>query len=449
MEEFTPWVLLTDAGLLGALLAVGAFLRARFKFFQSLMIPAAVLAGFLGLILGPNVLGILPFSDNIGTYSSVLIVVVFATMAITDDFNIFKLNRSVASFGTYGVLIYAAQVAVGMLAVLVLLKPLFGVDDSFGVLLFAGWAGGFGSAAAVGSVFEDAGSPEVYSLAFTSATVGLLIGIIGGQIMARVGAATGAAKEFAGLQTVPEDMRTGVLNHDEQRPSIGTHTFSGASVESLAFQVGVVAAISAGAYAIVEWIKGISPALSIPVFAVAFILGLLVRGLFRVTNTQRHLDKDSLQSVSGTATDFLVTCGIASIVPTMVSGYVVELTILFAIGLALCLFLGLVVAPRMMPDGWFERQLFTWGWATGAVSTGIALLRIVDPKMKSGTLEEFGLAYIPVVPVEISAVSFVPILVIAGASWAVVGIWGTIAILAALVAVWLIRTSPARSEVSV
>lgn len=50
------------------------------------------------------------------------------------------------------------------------------------------------------------------------------------------------------------------------------------------------------------------------------------------------------------------------------------------------------------------------------------MLRIVDPQLKSNILEDFGLAYIPVTPVEISAVTFVPVLVIAGAAWAVVGI---------------------------
>ena len=72
------------------------------------------------------------------------------------------------------------------------------------------------------------------------------------------------------------------------------------------------------------------------------------------------------------------------------------------------------------------------------------MLRIVDPKLKSGTMEQFGVAYIPVVPVEIAAVSFVPLLLIAGMAWAVVGIWGAIAITAIIAAVWLRRTDPGR-----
>ena len=128
----------------------------------------------------------------------------------------------------------------------------------------------------------------------------------------------------------------------------------------------------------------------------------------------------------------------------MVVEYWQPLLVLFVVGLALALALGTFVAPRVMTDSWFEKQLFTWGWATGAVATGVAMLRIVDPKLKSGTMEQFGVAYIPVVPVEIAAVSFVPLLLIAGLAWSVVGIWGAIAVAAILVSIWLRRTDPAR-----
>lgn len=56
------------------------------------------------------------------------------------------------------------------------------------------------------------------------------------------------AFEFAGMSTIPRDMRTGVLDQNQNRPAVGTHTFSATSVESLAFQLGIILAIAAGAY---------------------------------------------------------------------------------------------------------------------------------------------------------------------------------------------------------
>ncbi|MFC7404622.1 sodium/glutamate symporter [Georgenia alba] len=443
--EFSPWSLLVDAGLIGVLLVVGTLVRATVRPIQALMIPASVIAGVLGLALGPNGLGWLPFSDQVGTYSSVLIVVVFACLALTDDFDLRKIGRSIAGFAGYGVLMYAAQVAVGTLLGLLLLGPLFGTPDGFGLLLFAGWAGGFGSAAAMGTVFADAGWAEAQSLAFTSATVGLLIGIVGGIVQSKIGAARGFAQEFAGVTSIPRDMRTGVLAADSGRPAIGTHTFSAGSIESLSFQGAVVLAISAGAYGVNELLVQVLPDVAFPLFSIAFLIGLALRALLSVTNTRRLVDGESLRSISGTATDVLVVCGIASIVPSLVAGHWLALVILFAVGLALCLALGIGLAPRMVGENWFEKQIFTWGWATGSVSTGIALLRIVDPRMRSRTLEDFAIAYLPVLPVEVTAVTFTPVLVIAGGAWAVAGIWGAIAVVALAVPLLLLRGSRTRT----
>lgn len=437
--EFSAWTLLVDGGLIGVLLVVGTLLRAVVPALQTLMIPASVTAGALGLALGPTGLGLLPFSDNLGSYASVLIIVVFACLALTDDFDLRKVGKSVGAFGSYGVLMYAVQVAAGMALVLLVLGPFFGTPDSFGVLLFAGWAGGFGSAAAIGQVFGDAGDPGIQSLAFTSATVGLLVGVVGGIIQAKIGAVRGHVKEFAGLRSVPPELRTGVLDQVQERPEIGKHTFSGASVESLGFQAGLIVAISAGAYGVNLLLGGWLPGISFPLFSIAFLLGLGVRALLSATRTRRFVDAGSLRSISGTATDLLIVCGIASIVPSLVVEYAVPLGILFVVGLAICLLLGLVVAPRMMGDAWFEKQLFTWGWATGSVSTGIALLRIVDPKMRSRTLEDFAIAYLPVLPVEVAAVTFVPVLVLAGAAWSVVGLWGAIAVVGIVLALLFAR----------
>lgn len=460
-ETYTAWTALVDLGFIGLLLSIGVFLRARIRFLQNMLVPASVIAGLLGLLLGQNVLGAIarehgwkigslqfngiPLSSQVSTYSSILIVVVFACMALTDDFDVRKINRSVAGFATYGVLMYSLQVAVGMGLCLLVLKPLFDSPDSIGLMLFTGWAGGFGTAAAVGDVFNEAGDPGMASIAFSSATVGLLAGVIGGIIIANIGARRGQVEAFKGMDSLPQDIRTGILDQTETRPAIGTHTFSGGTVESLTFNVGVISIACLCAYGINQVLKMWLPDISFPLFSISFVVGIVMRLVMNSTKSSHLIDTDSLRSISGMATDILVVCGIASIEPAFVKDHVGALGVLFLIGLLLCVFLGFVVAPRMMGDGWFERQLFTWGWATGAVSTGLALLRIVDPKLKSGTIEQFGYAYIPVVPVEIAAVSFAPMLVLASASWAVVGVWGGLAVIAIFVGIWLSRHGSRKS----
>ena len=75
-DVFTPWVLLTDLGIISALILVGKFIRVKVKLIQQLFIPPSLIAGVLGLAFGPNGLGWLPFSGELGTYASILIAIV-------------------------------------------------------------------------------------------------------------------------------------------------------------------------------------------------------------------------------------------------------------------------------------------------------------------------------------------------------------------------------------
>ena len=82
------WQVMVDAAIMGTLLLIGEFLRAKVKCLQKALIPPAVLAGVLALLLGPKspweVCRILPLSSSFGTYASVLIVLVFAATPIGD-----------------------------------------------------------------------------------------------------------------------------------------------------------------------------------------------------------------------------------------------------------------------------------------------------------------------------------------------------------------------------
>ena len=117
-----------------------------------------------------------------------------------------------------------------------------------------------------------------------------------------------------------------------------------------------------------------------------------------------------LGRLSGTFTDLLVAFGVASIKLSVVAKYALPLIALFVFGLLYCLFIFFYMGPRMLKDNWYEKGLFTWGWITGTMAMGIAILRIADPKLESRSLEDFAFAYMPMAPVEIALVSLSPML---------------------------------------
>lgn len=52
------------------------------------------------------------------------------------------------------------------------------------------------------------------------------------------------------------------------------------------------------------------------------------------------------------------------------------------------------------------------------MAMGIALIRIVDPKLLSKAMDDYALAYLPIAPIEILLITFVPILFVSG-----YGVW--------------------------
>lgn len=57
MTDFTPWTLFVDTGIISVLLLLGKLMRVKIRFIQRLFIPPSLLAGFIGLSLGPHGFG--------------------------------------------------------------------------------------------------------------------------------------------------------------------------------------------------------------------------------------------------------------------------------------------------------------------------------------------------------------------------------------------------------
>ena len=409
--EFTPYTLLTDIGWISILLIIGNILRNRLRVLQALLLPAPITAGLLGLILGPEMLGVINWSDQVGTYTTLLIAVVFASMAYS-----MELGGSVASGARnmwgYSTAMFMGQWGLFMLLGMYLFAPVFGTEPWFGMMLPVGFVGGFGTAAAVGSALEEIGVEGASSLGFTSATVGTLVAIVGGVIMANWGIRKGKASQLAG--TLPDDLRTGYIRNEEERPSIGKATTNPSSIEPLALHAGFIVFTVLVAYTLNSVIKDQWSNVSIPLFAMAFVVGLVGRLVLKLVGRPNYLDSSTINSISGAATDYMIAFGIASIVPAALAGYWQALVVLFVLGTVFCLVWMLWAGPRFFGEKWLERGLFGWGWATAAVATGIALLKMVDPKLKSGTLNEYGVAYVGFAPFEIGMTILAPIAVIAG-----------------------------------
>lgn len=436
--EFTAYTLLIDVGWISLLMLIGSELRRRIPLFQTLLLPSPIVAGLFGLLLGPQVLGLLGFSSHMGSYTSLLIAVVFAAMPYSMTFDR-GVRQGARTMWAYSTAMFLGQWGFFILLGVFLFAPVWGTEDWFGMMLPVGFVGGFGTAAAVGTSLETIGADAASSLGFTAATVGTLAAIIGGLIATSWGIKRGKTAAVPGK--LPWEMRSGYIDKESERPSIGRATTNPSAIDSLGLHVGVLAFTVMLAYLFNQWITGMFPNVAIPLFAVAFVFGGIGMGLLKLANKPRYLDKETMKSVSGASTDYLIAFGIASIVPQALADYLVPLIVLFVLGIVYCAALMIFVAPVFFGENWLERGVFSWGWGTAAVATGIALLKIVDPKLKSGTLNEYGVAYIGFAPFEIGMTIIAPIAVIAGWTFGL-GAVASIMAVAVFASPWIFRWLP-------
>ena len=412
MDTFTPWTLVVDLGIISALMLLGKLIRVKVKGIQRFLIPPAVIAGIIGLVLGPEVLGWLPLSGSLGTYAGILIAFVFAALPFTSTSKareVAKVKR-MWGYSQGGMLL---QWGFGGLIGIVLLGQIWPLNDSFGITMPAGFCGGHGSAAALGDAFAKFGQDEVLTLAMTAATVGIIGSIVIGLIFLRIGTKRGYSACLTQAETLPEELRTGLVPEDHRR-SIGEGMFSTISISTLTFNLSIIALAVLGGYLVSRGVARIAPSLELPVFSCSYIVGILMKLVCDRTKVSERICPETSSSLSGMFTDYLVAFGIASIKLSVVTQYLAPMLILLAVGLVFTACYIFVAAKYIFKEYWFEKAMFSWGWFTGTMAMGMALLRIADPDSRSRCVDHYAIAYIFIAPVEIALITFAPIIFTSG-----------------------------------
>ena len=291
LTQFTPWTLFTDLGFISILLLVGKFIRVKVKLVQQLFIPPSLIAGLLGLAFGPNGLGWIPLSNDLGTYAAILIALVFGALPLSSpNVSMKEVAKRVGPMWAYaqvGMLLQWALVGLFGLYVIKLIWP--DLNDAFGIMLPTGFYGGHGTAAAIGSAFEGLGWDEARSLGMTTATVGVICSIIGGLLMVKWAA---KHKQTAFISDF-----------------IGEATTSSISIDTLTFHVALVFVVAFLGYMVSQTVKVYYPVLELPVFSCAFIIGLVLKKFFDATTISRYICPQTTQRLSSSFTDMLVAWG--------------------------------------------------------------------------------------------------------------------------------------------
>ena len=180
------------------------------------------------------------------------------------------------------------QYAAGMALSLGLLNKIWNLHDSFGLVLATGYYGGHGTAVALGEMYKDMGYPEFLDLGNTSATVGLVGGIIVGMILINWGTRKKYTNFVDSPKDLPNEIKKGVIPRDKQKSS-GNLTVSNMSLDSLVFHLSIALFTAYLGRLASVFIKSKVSWLSIPVFVLALAAGYIVQGFIKVTGAQEYI----------------------------------------------------------------------------------------------------------------------------------------------------------------
>ena len=420
--EFTINNLLVDLMLASGLVLIAKLIRVKVKLFQEMFIPTSLIAGLLGLALGQYGLGILKFSDQIGSYSGLLVILIFASIGLRGfglSGDSLKENiRSLGSYMSFREIVYGWQYTIPILFSLLIIIPFIdNVNPSFGMILGAGFLGGHGTAAALGETLVELGWEDATDLAMTSATVGILTGIFGGIILIKWATKKGYTNYIKDFKSLSPELKTGLMP-ENKRESFGKETISPISLDPLAWHFALIIIPSGLAYLAVQYLSE-NFGINLPSFSFGFLFAIILFYILRGTKADKYVDDKIISRIGGTVTDYLVFFGVASINIPVIVKYAVPFTLLMLVGVAGMLFLLLFFAPRLVKTDWFEKGIFVFGYATGTFAIGLSLLRICDPNNKSSTLDDTAILTPIVAPVDLIMLSVAPALLFSG-NWVAV-----------------------------
>ncbi|GAA1488095.1 sodium/glutamate symporter [Brachybacterium sacelli] len=420
-------LLLAVAGL-GVLLLLGVLLRALVPLLRRFFIPAALLGGLVGLLLGPHALGLVPESITT-TWSGIagiLITIVFAPMLMGTHLpKVREAAREAAPHVFYSYFSSFAVVAVPALLTFFVFTPLFGTTPIFSTIFEVSWPGGHGTAAGMEEAYTALGWGDGSSVALGSATGGLVFGIVAGMVMINIAARTGQLANYSGGGT---EVASDILpEHEAQVESTGR--LQRASLDNLAFHLSLIAVAVLLGYGLKYVVDMVIT--GVPLFPLAMIGGLLVHLVIVRTPAQKLVDKATLNSIAGVALDFLVVSAVASLsLPVLLENWqalAITLTVMAVMSVAIFYWIG----PRIFGENWVENSIVNFGAMTGVVSIGLVLLRAADPNFRTGAFRGFALRA-PFASPFVGGGLVTAMFPIAVANWGNLGVGITCALLCAL-----------------
>lgn len=389
------WNPILQICIIAVLVIISNILRLKIPFVRKTLMPTAVLAGFL--LLGLRYTGLLVIDTRfleMITYHALAIGFIALSLRVNRKNPEDKATFGIAvKSGALVVSTYLIQAIVGLIISIgfaYLINPDF--FKAAGLLLPMGYGQGPGQANNIGTTYEQLGFVGGHSFGVAIAATGFLVACIVGVVYLNIGQRKG---KFTRVE------------HKEINGSIAIETFQdeneapvSQSVDRLSIQCALILmvyAITYGTIYLVTWLlgkyaPGVAKLLNSMLWGFNFIFGslfaVLIRTLFSKMRKINFMSKQYqnnylLSRISGLAFDVMIICGIATIDFGELKGLWIPFALMAILG-AVATFFHLKFFSFKIYKGYEEEGFISmFGMLTGTISSGVLLVREIDPEFKT------------------------------------------------------------------
>lgn len=384
------WNPAIQIGIIAMMILIANILRRKLSVVRKSMIPTAVLAGFI--LLFAKSVGIIKLDITLMetlTYHGIAIGFIALSLRIPDKTEDEKGSLVGLKSGAVIVSSYMIQAITGLVITMVLgftlLPNLF---KASGILLPMGYGQGPGQANNIGSSYESLGMVGGRSFGLAIAAAGYLCACIVGVFYINYLAKKNKITQIDHAKNT-EELTIDSFQHEGEIPIAE-------SIDRLSIQVCLVLLVYLITFVVIRGITGglatFAPGLGNVVnslfWGFNFIFGsafaILIRSILkklRVYKVMTHQYQNNylLSRISGLAFDIMIVAGIGSIEFEDLSGLWVPFILMIVAGAIVTLLHLSVVCKWVYKDYYYEGLVSMYGMMTGTISSGVLLLRELDP----------------------------------------------------------------------
>ncbi|MBO4346164.1 MAG: hypothetical protein J5840_00845 [Lachnospiraceae bacterium] len=400
------WTIILFMALVMGGLLVGNTLKRYIPFLRKSLIPVSVIGGIFLLLVstvfkftaGEYLFNLSVFSEGASmtgiealevlTYHCLAVGFIAMTLRKSDNKGKGKGRvNEVINTGITTVSTYLLQGFVGLAITVVASFMIPTLIKASGIILSFGFGQGTGQALNYGSIYENEyGFLGGKSFGLTIAALGFLAASIGGVIYLNYHKRKGDIV----IREAASELNTELVEEDGEVPMVD-------SIDKLTLQIALVFICYAITFTIMILLGSlVGKGLVTTIYGFNFLFGALsaviVKEIIKILRKTNLMHRDYvnnflLNRIAGFAFDIMIVAGIGAIRVDLIKDYWVVLLILAVVGVLVTFLYIKFVSFKLFPKYAHEQFMVMYGMLTGTASTGVILLREIDPSFETPASE--------------------------------------------------------------